>query len=154
MGYLLRSSPLLARRLLASTSKRHIVGATRIALSSMSAHPPVLIGARSESLRFFHTSQDLRDHVDTLNESPKATTPVDQTNNYYNIPRRRKQKITSAADAVSLIRNGDTVAVSGFVCQGTPEAVLKALGERYDAEGAPYDLTLFFGGGPGESFDC
>jgi len=42
------------------------------------------------------------------------------------------------------------VAVSGFVTQGSPEAVLQCLGERFDADGTPRDLTLIFGGGPGD----
>ena len=46
-----------------------------------------------------------------------------------NVPQRVEQKIVSASDAVELIRDGDTVAVSGFVAQGAPEAVLKAVGE-------------------------
>jgi propionate CoA-transferase len=33
---------------------------------------------------------------------------------------------------------------------GSPEAVLKALGERFDASGSPNQLTLLFGGGPGD----
>jgi hypothetical protein len=34
------------------------------------------------------------------------------------IPQRIRQKVISAADAVSLVNDGDTVCVSGFVCQG------------------------------------
>lgn len=52
-------------------------------------------------------------------------------------------------DAVALVRDKDTVCVSGFVCQGTPEAVLKALGEKYETSGSPNNLTILFGGGPG-----
>jgi propionate CoA-transferase len=50
-----------------------------------------------------------------------------------------KQK--SAADAVALIRDNDVVAVnssSGLCC---PDAVLAALGARFDATGAPRNLT-------------
>lgn len=61
-----------------------------------------------------------------------------------------RQKVVNPEDAVSLVRNGDTVCVSGFVCQGTPEAVLKALGEKYERKGTPNKLTLLFGGGPGD----
>jgi len=60
-----------------------------------------------------------------------------------------RQKVVSPKDAVSLVRDGDTVCVSGFVCQGTPEAVLKALGEQYENDGTPNKLTILFGGGPG-----
>jgi hypothetical protein len=34
------------------------------------------------------------------------------------IPTNLRQKVLSATDAVSLVRSGDTVSVSGFVCQG------------------------------------
>ncbi|HET9069867.1 MAG TPA: acyl CoA:acetate/3-ketoacid CoA transferase [Amaricoccus sp.] len=51
------------------------------------------------------------------------------------------QKIKTAAEAVRMVRDGATVAVnssSGLLC---PDAVLKALGERFLAEGAPSGLT-------------
>jgi len=66
------------------------------------------------------------------------------------IPQRTLQKVISASDAVNLIQNGNTLSVSGFVSQGAPEAVLKALGDRYASTGTPNNLTLFFGGGPGD----
>jgi hypothetical protein len=68
----------------------------------------------------------------------------------YTIPKRTEQKMIRAEDAVALIRDGDTVAVSGFVTQGSPEAVLKALGERFANTASPCNLTLLFGGGPGD----
>lgn len=68
----------------------------------------------------------------------------------YEIPRRIKQKVVTAEDAVSLVQSGDTVAVSGFVCQGVPEGILRALAKRYEETGSPHSLTLFFGGGPGD----
>ncbi|KAL3941727.1 MAG: hypothetical protein SGBAC_003971 [Bacillariaceae sp.] len=67
-----------------------------------------------------------------------------------NVPQRVEQKIVSASDAVELIRDGDTVAVSGFVATGAPEAILKAVGERFEATSSPKDMTVFFGGGPGD----
>jgi len=51
-------------------------------------------------------------------------------------------KIKTAAEAVRLISDGAMVAVnssSGLLC---PDAVLKALGERFLAEGAPKNLTV------------
>lgn len=68
----------------------------------------------------------------------------------YHIPKHVRHKLTSASDAVALVRDGDTVCVSGFVTQGAPEAVLKALGDRFEANGKPCNLTLLFGGGPGD----
>lgn len=50
-------------------------------------------------------------------------------------------KIVSAAEAVSRIADGATVTVSSSSALGCPDAVLKALGERFDAEGHPRDLT-------------
>jgi propionate CoA-transferase len=68
----------------------------------------------------------------------------------YEIPRRIRQKVVSAEDAVALVRDGDTVSVSGFVAQGAPEAILKALGRRFLDTQEPKNLTLLFGGGPGD----
>jgi acyl CoA:acetate/3-ketoacid CoA transferase len=51
-------------------------------------------------------------------------------------------KIVSAAEAVKLIADGATVTVnssSGLCC---PDAVLKALGERFDSEQHPRNLTM------------
>jgi len=76
--------------------------------------------------------------------------PKTTSNLKWDIPQRIHEKVISAEDAVALVQNGDTVAVSGFVCQGSPEGLLKALGERFQATQEPKDLTLFFGGGPGD----
>lgn len=51
-------------------------------------------------------------------------------------------KIVSAAQAVSLIRDGDTLAHSGFVGFGLPDYLLAALRERYDQSQSPKNLTL------------
>lgn len=61
-----------------------------------------------------------------------------------------KNKIVSAAEAVAIIRDGDTVANSGFVGAGTPDALLKALAERFAKTGAPKDLSLIFAAGQGD----
>lgn len=68
----------------------------------------------------------------------------------YSIPQRVRQKVLTASDAVALVRNGDTICCAGFVSQGVPEAVLEALGKRYEETGEPHSLTIFFGGGPGD----
>ena len=86
-------------------------------------------------------------HLSPMQEFDEEKRSTDQK---LEIPQRIRQKITSAADAVSLVHDGDTICVSGFVTQGAPEAVLKALGERYKASGSPHNLTLLFGGGPGD----
>ena len=81
--------------------------------------------------------------------SDGGNTDNDDTHSKYTIPRRSAQKIVSITDACELVRSGDTLTVSGFVTQGSPEAVLQCLGERFDADCEPKDLTLIFGGGPG-----
>src|SRR4051812_50171964 len=61
-----------------------------------------------------------------------------------------KNKIVSAAQAVALVRDGDTVAVSGFVGIGTPDELLIALRERFDETRHPAGLTLMFAAAPGD----
>ena len=61
-----------------------------------------------------------------------------------------RNKIMNADDAVHLIRNGDTVAVSGFVGQSGQEEILSALARRYKSTGFPKDLTLLFAAGPAD----
>ena len=60
-------------------------------------------------------------------------------------------KVVDVNDAVHLIRSGSTITVGGFVAQNCPEEILKALGERYEETQEPADLTVLFGGGPGDS---
>ena len=50
-------------------------------------------------------------------------------------------KVRSAEVAVSLIRDGATIAVSSSSGLCCPDAVLKALGERFDRTGTPRGLT-------------
>lgn len=61
-----------------------------------------------------------------------------------------KNKVIDADDAVHLIQNGQTLAISGFVSMGAPEELLAALGRRFEATKSPRDLTLVFQGGPGD----
>ena len=42
-----------------------------------------------------------------------------------------KNKIVTAAEAIAIIRDGDTVAFSGFVGSGTPEELIAALEQRF-----------------------
>jgi propionate CoA-transferase len=64
-----------------------------------------------------------------------------------------KNKIVSAAEAIAIIRPGDTVSVAGFVGIGTPDELLIALAERFRAEREPAGLTLVFAAAPGDSKD-
>ena len=61
-------------------------------------------------------------------------------------------KIVTAAEAVKLIPDGATIAVnssSGLCC---PDAVLKALGERFDREGHPKGLHMLHPIAAGDMF--
>lgn len=59
-------------------------------------------------------------------------------------------KIVTSADAVRLIRSGDTVATSGFVGIGFAEEVAVALEERFLSQQEPRDLTLVYAAGQGD----
>src|SRR5262245_16882767 len=61
-----------------------------------------------------------------------------------------KNKIVGAAESVAIIRDGDTVACSGFVGSGTPDALIEALEARFLETGSPKDLTLLFAAAPGD----
>lgn len=50
-------------------------------------------------------------------------------------------KIRTAADAVAVIPDGATIAVSSSSGLCCPDAILQALGERFKSTGAPRDLT-------------
>jgi propionate CoA-transferase len=64
-----------------------------------------------------------------------------------------QSKIVSADEAVRLVHDGDTLVFSGFGVVGVPDELGVALEQRFLETGAPRDLTLFFGGGPGDGQD-
>ncbi|MGV2293302.1 acyl CoA:acetate/3-ketoacid CoA transferase [Trinickia sp. YCB016] len=64
--------------------------------------------------------------------------------------RRESGKVVTAADAVRLIRSGNSVATSGFVGIGFAEEIAIALEERFLSEGEPRDLTLVYAAGQGD----
>ena len=61
-----------------------------------------------------------------------------------------KNKVVSIEDAVNIVRDGDTLCFSGFGTNGVPEQLAAGLADRFLKSGRPRDLTLLFGGGPGD----
>ena len=64
-----------------------------------------------------------------------------------------KNKIVSMDEATAIIRDGDTMSVSGFVGIGTPDEVLIAIERRFLRERHPGGLTLVFAAAPGDGKD-
>ncbi len=62
----------------------------------------------------------------------------------------KKGKIVSAEEAVRIIRDGDTVATSGFVGAGFAEEVAIFLEEYFLKTGRPKNLTLVYAAGQGD----
>ena len=60
---------------------------------------------------------------------------------------RRENKLSSAADAVDLIKDGDTLVCGGFVGAAHPEALTAALERRFLKTAAPENLTLVYAAG-------
>jgi propionate CoA-transferase len=65
-------------------------------------------------------------------------------------PSPYRHKIVSAAEAVLLIHDGDTVATGGFVGIGFAEAIAVALEARFAVTQAPRGLTLVYAAGQGD----
>ena len=65
-------------------------------------------------------------------------------------PRLKKGKIVSAEEAVRVIRDGDTVATSGFVGAGFAEEIASQLEQTFLATGKPRNLTLVYAAGQGD----
>jgi propionate CoA-transferase len=65
----------------------------------------------------------------------------------------RRDKVISAADAARIVVDGDTIATSGFVGIGFPEALAVALEKRFLATGSPRGLTLAYAAGQGDGHE-
>jgi propionate CoA-transferase len=61
-----------------------------------------------------------------------------------------RKKVVSASEAIVILRDGDTLCCSGFGSNGVPVELILALEKRFLETGSPRDLTLLFGGGPGD----
>jgi propionate CoA-transferase len=59
-------------------------------------------------------------------------------------------KVTTVEEAVARVRPRDTVATSGFVGNGTPDALLDGLARAFETSGTPRELTLVFAAGQGD----
>lgn len=53
-------------------------------------------------------------------------------------------RFMTAQEAAGLIKDGDTVAISGFLGMGHPEEISQAVEKRFLATGQPRDITLTF----------
>ena len=62
----------------------------------------------------------------------------------------QRNKVVSLAEAVALVRSGDTICTSGFVGIGTPDDLLAGLERRFLETGEPRNLTLLFAAGQGD----
>ena len=64
--------------------------------------------------------------------------------------RMKRGKIVSVDDAIRVIRDGDTVALDGFLGACAPEELIAALADRFRTTGEPKNLTLIFAAGIGD----
>ena len=63
----------------------------------------------------------------------------------------RKNKIVTSAEAMAEIKDGDCLAVEGFLGSGTAEELCLALEKRYLETNSPKNLTLVHSSGPGDA---
>ena len=59
------------------------------------------------------------------------------------------KKVLTAAEAASMVKDGDTIVTSGFVAINMPESLNKALENRFLETGSPRDLTFIYAAGQG-----
>jgi propionate CoA-transferase len=60
-------------------------------------------------------------------------------------------KICDATTAAATVRSNQAVASTGVIGWFTPDAVLAAIGDRYERTGSPRDLTFYFPVGTGDA---
>lgn len=64
--------------------------------------------------------------------------------------RMKRGKIVSVDDAVRVIRDGDTVALDGFLGACVAEELIASLADRFQKTGEPKNLTLIYASGIGD----
>ena len=62
-------------------------------------------------------------------------------------------KFVSIEEAMGIIKDGDSVAVSGFVGIGHPEEISSSIEKKFLESGNPKDLTIIYSGGQGDGYD-
>ncbi len=65
----------------------------------------------------------------------------------------RRTVLRTVEEAIGLVPDGGTIATSGFVGCGTPDALLEGLAQRHETTGSPSGLTLWFAAGQGDGKD-
>ena len=58
-------------------------------------------------------------------------------------------KVVTMEQAVAMIKPGDFVINSGFLTSATPDALMQAVADSFEATGVPNNLTVMFGAGQG-----
>jgi len=66
----------------------------------------------------------------------------------------RNKKVITAQEAAMLVKSGDIISTSGFVGSGFPEALAKALEQRFLDSGLPENLTYFYVSAQGNRDGC
>lgn len=62
----------------------------------------------------------------------------------------------TAEEAASIIKNGDTIGLSGFTAPGTPKAIPEAVAAKAEAEhaaGSEFKISLFTGASTSDHVD-
>ena len=94
--------------------------------TNVSATPPSFRGFKSQTSKRYFNHHNKINSISNSNtglfESDSITTDLYKPSKgiglQYQVPQRIRQKVISASDAASLVRDGDTVCVTGFVSQG------------------------------------